>query len=477
MIDRIKAKQEGIVIDDLVIKVSPDDMYLYLEVDPKDPILINILQEKWEKVKTTLKENKIKGILEEPEFVENMLIVAKGIPPKDPIPEKIEFFDKFLSVLQKDKNLEQKCKEASEKEAEDLRDLCQSIICAKKGEAIGRWYPSIPGTPGINIWGDPIEPPPLSERPPFTLGSNLYIDEKDNLIKAKESGVLIIEKNIIEIYPEYTLKSDVDFSTGNVYFIGKKLTIEGDIKFGFKVICEGELELHGATENKVYIEVKGSFVCQGIVRGEETKLKVRGDAEIKTVEYGILEIEGNLNITNYLIFSNCIVYGNLIATSGKGIIYGGEVKCGGNISVKILGNENHTPTKVFAGYNPSLMEPYKKALEKEIEIKKVLERLEQGIKLGKKIKKYGKLSEQKEKILSKLEEEAEKCYKSLEKIKETLNNLKKLIAEYKSKTIKILDKVYAGVTIGITDITYTLNEDKTGPITFYLEADKPMFKD
>jgi len=477
MIDRIKAKQEGIVIDDLVIKVSPDDMYLYLEMDPKDPILINILKEKWEKVKTVLKENKIKGVLEEPKLVNNMLIVAKGIPPKDPIPEKIELFDKFLPVLQKDKELEQKCKEASETEAENLRDFCQSIICAKKEEAIGRWYPSIPGTPGVNIWGDPIEPPPLTEKPPFKIGNNLYIDEKDNLIKAKESGVLIVEKDTIEIYPEYTLKSDVDFSTGNVYFTGKKLIIEGDIKFGFKVICEGEFELHGATENKVYIEVKGPFICQGIVRGEETKLKVKGDAEIKTVEYGILEIEGDLNVTNYLIFSNCTVYGNLTATSGKGIIYGGEVKCGGNVSAKVLGNENHIPTKVFAGYNPSLMKLYKKALEDEIKIKKVLERLEQGIKLGKKLKKYGKLSEQKEKILLKLEEEAEKCYKSLEKIKETLNNLKKLIAEYKSKTIKILDKVYAGVTLGITDITYTLSEDKIGTVTFYLEADKPMFKD
>jgi hypothetical protein len=51
------------------------------------------------------------------------------------------------------------CREIPEEEAEDLRDLCQKIICAKSGEPIGRWYPSIPGTPGTNIWGDPIEPP------------------------------------------------------------------------------------------------------------------------------------------------------------------------------------------------------------------------------------------------------------------------------------------------------------------------------
>jgi Protein of unknown function (DUF342). len=51
------------------------------------------------------------------------------------------------------------------------------------------------------------------------------------LIKAKESGVVVIEKDIIEIYPEYTLKGDVDFSIGNIYFTGKKIIIQGDIKF------------------------------------------------------------------------------------------------------------------------------------------------------------------------------------------------------------------------------------------------------
>ena len=46
MIDRAQAKQEGIVIDEFIIKVSPDDMYLYLEIDPKNPALIDSLKEK-----------------------------------------------------------------------------------------------------------------------------------------------------------------------------------------------------------------------------------------------------------------------------------------------------------------------------------------------------------------------------------------------------------------------------------------------
>lgn len=476
MINRVQAKTEGIIIDEFIIKVSPDEMYAYVEIDPKNPVLITALKEKWETIKSELEKEKILGVLDDPEFVDNQLILAKGKPPKNPIPEKMEFFEKFIPLFKNDKYLESKCKEEIVEEmAEDLRDLCQRIICVEKGEAIGRWYPPIPGTPGLNIWGDTIEPPSLSEKSPFLLGNNLYIDENDNLIKAKENGVLVIEKDKIEVYPEYTLKGDVDFSTGNIYFIGKSLTIQGDIKFGFKVICKGRLELQGSTENKVYIEVEGIFICQGIIRGEETKVKIKGDAEIKSIEFATIEIEGNLTINNYLIFSKVITYGNIKALSGKGIIYGGDIKCSGNIEVKILGNEGHTPTKIFAGYNPTLIEPYKKALQEEITLKETLERLSQGIKLGEKLKKYEKLTPEKEKILFKLKEEAEKCYATLEKIKDTISNLKKIISEYKSRTIRVLEKIYPGVTLGITDLSYTIVEEKRGPITFYLEADKFKF--
>ncbi len=477
MIDRVQAKKEGIEIDEFVIKVSSDDMYLYLEIDPEDTALINSLKEKWEKIKETLKKNKIIGVLDEPEYVDSILIVARGVPPREPIPEKIELLEKFIPVLERDKIIEERCKEALESKAEDLRDLCQRIICAKKDEVVGRWFPPLPGVPGVNVWGDLLDPPSLPEENTLTLGENLYIDEKDNLIKAKESGVLIIEKNLIEIYPEYTLKSDVDFSTGNVYFTGKKLTIEGDIKFGFKVICKGELELKGATENKVYIEVNGCFTCEGIIRGEETKVKVEGEAKIKAVEFANIEINGNLTITSFLIFSNCVVYGDITATSEKGIIYGGTVKCSGNIEVKVLGNEDHTTTKVFAGYNPELIESYMQILKDRVTIKETLKRLEEGIKLGEKMKKYGALPPQKEEIFFKLKNEAEKCYKYLERIKEKIDDLKQKIAEYKTKTIKVLDKVYTGVTVGITDIVYSLNEDKNGPITFYIEGNKLNFKE
>uniref|UniRef100_UPI000570B261 FapA family protein n=1 Tax=Thermodesulfobacterium hydrogeniphilum TaxID=161156 RepID=UPI000570B261 len=464
MSDNNEIKQEEIWIGDFLIKPSSDKTILYLEVDPSDSEFIDNFKKNWEKIKTDLKTKNFFGILDEPELIDNKIIIAKATPPKPPIPEKIELFKKFVCVL-KDEKLSTPEKEETKRE--DLREAYQTIICAEKDESIGKWYPPVPGVAGVNIFGEPIEPPEIDEAP-FTLGNNLYIDE-NNFIRAKEAGVILIENNKIEIYPEYTIKGDVDFSVGNVNFIGKKLIIKGDIKFGFKVKAKGDVELEGGTENKVLIDVEGNFKCNGIIRGENTKLKVKGTAELKGVEYAKLEIEGNLVIDSYLIFSDTYVMGDILATSGKGIIYGGSIKCSGNIEAKILGNESQTPTQILAGYKANIIESYLKCIQKEILFKESLKKLKVGLELGEKLKKEGRLTKEKEGILEKIKDQFQKHLDELDKIRVAITDLKKQITVFKNKIIKVLEVVYPGVIVGITDKTYTVSEEKRGPLVFYLE--------
>ncbi len=457
------SKKKEFWIEDFLIKTSPDRTFLYIEIDPLDFSFIEKVKNNWGKLSSALKNKGIHGILKEPEIVEDKIILAKGSLPRVPIPEKIELFKEFVCLL-KDKKPEI----SEDKEKEDLRDAYQTIVCAEKDEIIGKWYPPVPGVPGTTVFGELIEPPePETEH--FIIGENLYIDE-NNFIRAKEAGVISIEDNKIEVYPEYTIEGDVDFFVGNVNFVGKKLVIKGDIKFGFKVNCKGDLELQGGTENKVFISVKGNFNCQGIIRGEDTTLRVTGSAEVNGVEHAKIEVEGNLIINNYLIFANIYVIGDIIATQGKGIIYGGMVRCSGNIEVKILGNESQTLTKVFAGYKADIIERYSELVQKETLIGEVLKKLKAGLDLGKKLESKGKLTEEKRGILEKIKIEFEKHLKELEKICSEIRELKKHLSVFKNKVIKVLGMVYPGVIIGITDKLYTVSEEKRGPVTFYLES-------
>ena len=90
----------------------------------------------------------------------------------------------------------------------------------------------------------------------------------------------------------------------------------------------------------------------------------------------------------------------------------------GNIEVKILGNEAQTTTKVLAGYNPWLIEPYLKLVQEKSLLKESLEKLSHGIMLGEKLKKEGCLTPEKEKIWLKIREEYDKLTQQLQNTKE-----------------------------------------------------------
>lgn len=469
MADRKEAKETGIVWNDFIFKVSQEDLYVYLETPLIDDTSRQKFNNSWKEIKSFLQSEGISTLLEEPEIIEGKIIVAKGHLPKEGVPERVELLPKFLPLS----NEEALVKESPEKkEKVDLREAVQKILCAEADEVIAKWHPAIPPTPGINVWGDPIEPPPLKEERIFELGENVYLDERDHHIKAKRAGVLQFEKNKLEILPEFTLKGDVDFSVGNIKFIGNKLIINGDIKFGFSVNCKGELELKGCTENKVKISVEGLFLCDGVIRGEETEVEVKGEAKIRGAEFATLEIHGNLWVKDYLVFTNTSVFGNLVATEGKGIIYGGRVAATGNIETKVLGHPAQTKTEIFAGYLEETVETYLHLLEKEEIYIETLKKIQSGIELSEKLKSDGRLTAKHEAILQKLLEEKEKIAILLKETKEKISVIKDSLKDLRIKVIKVIQKIYPNVILGITDFTFTNETELSGPIAFYLEDSK-----
>jgi len=463
MIDRNQFKKEGLWFGDFLLYLSQDEMMVYFPVKPSERILLKDFIKNWEKIREEIKKANIFGILEEPELVGDKVIVAKGLPPKPPFPEKIEFLDKFAFLFEETNQEAEK-----EVDRQDIREVPRKLVCIDQNEPIAKWIPPIPGIPGMNVLGEPIPPPEVKEPSKITLGENLFIDE-ENLVKAKTAGVLVLQGNKLEVFPEYTIKGDVDFSVGNIRFIGKKLTIQGDIKFGFKVRVRGDLELQGGTENKVFIEVDGNFVCDGIIRGEETKVKVKGKAEIKGVEYANLEVNGDLLIKNYMIFTKAFISGNVWVTTGKGWVYGGEIKGGGSVEVKLLGNESQTPTKVYAGYNKKLLEEYFEILQKSILYEETLNKLKSGIELGKKLIKEGRVPPEKEEVINKLIEQQDLYTKEFQNLLERIREVKKELSLFKQKTIKVLEKVYPGVILGIADQQEVINEEIRGPLLFYYQ--------
>ncbi|WP_028841871.1 DUF342 domain-containing protein [Thermodesulfobacterium hveragerdense] len=465
--DKDKLKKEGVNLEGFDFRVSDDEL-MFFWAEPPTEENSKKFKEAWPQVKSKLIEEGIFGVLEEPEILDNRLIVAKGVPITPFVPEKIELLEKFAKVIFfQDEPLDLQDKG----ERKDIREIHRKIVCAEENEVVGKWYPPIPGLDGVNVFGETLQAPQPSSQSQIQLGENLFIDEEKS-IRAKQAGVVVYHQNTIDILPEYEIKGDVDFSVGNIDFIGKKLIIKGDVKFGFKVRVRGDLEVYGGTENKVLIEVEGNFLCDGIIRGEETRVKVKGRAEVKGVEHAKLEVLGDLIVKNYLIFSEISVSGKIEVNAGKGIIYGGVIKASDVIEAKILGNETNTSTKILAGYQPDLIDDYLKKLQHSILLEETLNKLKVGIELGERLKKEKNLSPEKQKIFEKIQKQYELYSKELEELLQQLKTIKKELSFYQSKFIKVQERVYPGVMLGIADVFYTVVEEIPGPIIFSLENGK-----
>jgi len=456
-VDKKEVLEEGVWIEDFLVKVTEDGMFLYLEFEKEDKDGIKAFLGKWKDIRQKLIELGFCGVLQEPVVKDGVIFVARGKPAVAPQPGIVDFFSEYKSILNK-----------LLPTSEDLREV-NKIICAKKGEVIGKWIPPQDGIPGKNVFCEEIPPPEKKEKD-CEIGEGLKVNEKGEIV-AEISGVVQVEDKKIFVEPEYELRGDVDYSVGNIKFFGQKLTIRGDVKYGFRVeVEEGDLELAGGTENKVFILVKGNFYCSGIVRGEETSVIVKGNAEVKAVEYAKLEVEGKLIIKDYLIFGTAMCMKDILVKEGKGMVYGGVTRAKGNIEVKEAGNESQTPTKIIAGYHPKVIESYLKIIQEKLLIEETLKKLQKGIELGKKLKETGKLDEKKREILKQIEEQFNLYSYRLETLEDKLQDLRKEMAELKTKVVKIWSKVYPGVTIGIADVTTTVPEERRGPIKFKLEA-------
>ena len=456
-LDKKEVVENGIWVKDYLVRATEDGMFLYVEFEKEDVKGMEEFLNDWKEVKEELKNLGFCGVLDNPVVKDGVIFLAKGKPATAPQPSMIMFFPEFKGIFYKYYSLK-----------DDIREV-NKIVCVKKGDAIGEWLEGNDGAPGKDVFCEDIPPPEKVEKD-CELGEGLFVDEK-GLVRAEFSGALLVEDKKIFVEPEYEVPGDVDYSIGNVKFYGKKLIVKGDIRYGFKVeVLEGDLELKGGTENKVFVFVKGDFECNGILRGEETRVVVEGNATLKAVEYARLEVKGSVEIKDYMIFGEIVGMDSLKISEGKGMTYGSVIRVKENIEVKEAGNETQTPTKLIAGYHPEVIGNYLKLLQERFLIEETLKKLQKGIQLGKKLEKEGRLDEKKKKILEQIQEQFVLYSSKLEGVEEKLGNLRKEMSELKTKTVKILRKVYPGVIIGIADITTTIPEEKEGPIKFKLEA-------
>lgn len=207
------------------------------------------------KIRNGLLPDAIKKALESPEPNTDILI-ARGTPPVPGINGSVRY------TIPPDE-IKAAPRLTSDTGKVDMKEL-QVLHSFHTNEMLAELVPHTLGTPGKSVFGEPIEPQP-GKPASLTVGKGTMVSPDRTKLLAANDGALVYHDGVISIYPVFTVKEDVDYSVGNLDFVGTVL-VKGNVLSGFKVRAEGDISVDGLVEAAQLI-AGNEIVIRGGVQG------------------------------------------------------------------------------------------------------------------------------------------------------------------------------------------------------------------
>jgi uncharacterized protein (DUF342 family) len=285
------------------------------------------------------------------------IIIAKWTPPVSGIDGTITWkFDKEVNA----KPIEDENGTVDYKNLGTVRNIFKSTVLADI---------TLPteGTPGTDILGNTLNPIP-GKKASFQLGANTELSEDGKRIVAFADGALTYKNGTFSVEHEVVIKTNVDFTTGNIDFIGDVI-VNGDVMEGFKVeSTAGNILIKGGVYGG---EIKAAGNITIKKGANHSKIDAGGNFAVMFCEYSDINCTGDLEATNLII---CNVYcGGKLKTKGKsGGLVGGRYTILSEVEVENIGSSHYPVTEVTLGNNAVLT-------NEKIEHMKIIEKREQEI--------------------------------------------------------------------------------------------------
>ncbi len=436
------------------VKISADKMKCNVKVKP--PIEVEKPITKEEVIKLLKSRGVIYGIDEsaiEEIFTYGIfnseVTVAKGTPPENGKDSSIEY--KF------DITGEGKPKLKEDEEGKVNFKELNIVESVEAGAFLAVKIPALLGKDGTNIFGEKI-PALMGKDLPLPCGENTTLSEDKNAIVAEISGMPFLKDGKVCVSPVYTVKGDINYTTGNINFKGT-VVIHGNVSSGFSVDATDNVEIYGNID-KAFINAGGSvFVRGGLYGLNEGKIIAKNDVTIRTVESGLIEAGNNITILQSARYSTLFANESIFLQNTKGSIIGGKTIAGKLIDVSNLGSASYTETIVEVGITPKLKETISSLNKKINEAQQKLEKILLNIKTIRDSYKGQTIPAEKEEILKKLVPTAHQLRSAIEKEQAKLQFLVEKTSAFRKGKIKVRNKVYPGVKIVVNDIKMEIRNE------------------
>ncbi len=245
-----------------------------------------------------------------------------------------------------------------------------------KKQLLATLTPGLEGKSGNDIFGNEVKAK-RAVLVKLKRGKNILINSEATELYSEIDGLVKLEDGKVVVHDTFEVAGNIGSSTGDVDFQGS-IIINGNVMTGFKVVCKGDVEVLGVVEGAT-IEAGGNVTLHRGVQGmSNSRIRAGGNVMARYIENAEV-IAGGMIHSEAILHSTVSARGEIKVEGKKGMISGGTVRSGIEISANILGSHMGTATNIEVGIDPLMWEEYNELIKEIPKIKKESEKLEQVI--------------------------------------------------------------------------------------------------
>ncbi len=337
----------------------------------------------------------------------------------------------------------------------DFRQI-QTVQNVTPGQVIAEKILATKGEPGSDIRGRELPATPGKDKV-IKLGKNVEWIDGGTKIAAVSGGEPTLVAGKLSVLPIYELKGDVNFDSGNVIFSGN-LVIRGNVENGFKVEAEGDVTIYGNVDT-ADVKAGGNLLIQGGVSGmDKSEIWCGGDFSAKYIEHVTVNSEGSITIKESIMHCQVSADSKIIVEGGKGLIVGGLVRSGEEISAKTIGSRLGTVTELDVGVKPKTKQELQNL---ESQLKQNVDSLEKAEKAMAILSKIPNLPDDKKEMLQNL---VKTSYALKAQIAEIETARQEIMTEIQNPSrekgrIRVKETMYPGVRVTIGKTTIMIQDE------------------
>lgn len=335
----------------------------------------------------------------------------------------------------------------------DYKDL-NLFVLVKANDTLAIRIPQTKGTPGKNIFGDPV--PAHNGRPiPMPNGKNTLVIGEHQLVAAI-NGQIVDTGTKISVDPRLVLKGSVGVSTGDIDFDGSVL-VNGDVKSGFSLKATGDIEIKGSV-NGGEVEGRNVAIGGGVTGANRCKVHATGDVRVAFAENAVIEAGRDIYIVDVAIHSTLRAGKRIIVEGKHGQIMGGLAVSGEEVQAKIIGNESYVITRVSVGVDPNLQKEYHEVCKSYKEGKKRLLHITQTLNTLSKID-MSTLPQERLNQINALTRSQFPIAGQLKRDEQRILELEAQLGDMKHGKIRADDVIYPGSRLSVNSIVKNVQEE------------------